>query len=249
MSQVKLVARTLDLYELYAVKGEPLSLTQLAQGLLAPMSSTLALVRTLVSKGYLYQTRKRTYYPTKKLTGLCERIDSQDPVLDLLHPYLERLRDGSGETAVLGTREDFQVVYLDVEHSNHAIRYMAQPGEMRSLHANSLGKALISVLDEDQLLGLLDRMDMDLLTEKTLVSRQTLLEDLTRSRQRGWTSNISESVADLAAIAAPICLAKQWYAFSIVGPLARMQAAWDQHVTTLIEVVREWDEAQQVEDF
>lgn len=249
MSQVKLVARTLDLYELYASKGEPLSLTQLAQGLLAPMSSTLALVRTLVSKGYLYQTRKRTYYPTKKLTGLCQRIDSQDPVLDLLHPYLERLSDRSGETAVLGTREGFQVIYLDVVHSNQAIRYMAQAGELRSLHANSLGKALLSVLDKDELSGLLDEMDMDLLTEKTLASRETLIADLEGARQRGWTANVGESVADLAAIAAPICLAKQWYALSIVGPLARMQAAWDQHVATLIDIVEEWDEAQQMEDF
>ncbi|MGB6103115.1 MAG: IclR family transcriptional regulator [Pusillimonas sp.] len=248
MSEVKLVARTLDLFETYAAKGEPLSLTELSQGLQAPMSSTLALVRTLVSRGYLYQTRKRAYYPTKKLMGLCTLIDTQDPVLDLLHPYLERLRDASRETAVLGTREDLKVIYLDLANSAQAIRYTAQPGEARSLHANSLGKALLSILDKDELLGVLDRIKLDALTAMTHTSRPALLADLALSRQRGWTANVSESVPDLAAIAAPFSLAGKWYALSIVGPIARMQAAWDQHVATLTRTVHDLQQDQDTEN-
>ena len=239
MSEVKLVARTLGLFECYADRGEPLSLTELSQGLQAPMSSTLALVRTLVARGYLYQTRKRTYYPTKKLTIMCSSIDAKDPILDILRPYLVRLRDESGETAVLGTREDLQVIYLDSEHSFQAIRYTAQAGEARSLHANSLGKALLSVLDGEELLEVLERMEMNALTGKTLTSRKALLDDLALTRDRGWSANIAESVPDLAAIAAPFCLAGKWYAVSIVGPIARMQTAWNRHVGLLAKVKTE----------
>lgn len=238
MSQVKLVVRTLALFEFYADAGEPLSLTELSRGLQAPMSSTLALVRTLIGMGYLYQTHKRTYYPTKKLMGLCRLIDAKDPVLDIMHPYLIRLRDESDETIVLGTREDLQVIYLDIEHSTQAIRYTAQPGDARSLHANSLGKALLSALDEGELLKVISHIKMDQLTEKTLSTRQDLLNDLAISRQRGWSSNIAESVPDLAAIAAPFSLAGKWYAVSIVGPIARMQSSWDKHLTLLTDVVQ-----------
>lgn len=248
MSQVKLAARTLSLFELYASKGEPMSLTELSQGLQAPMSSTLALVRTLVSSGYLYQTRRRTYYPTKKLMGFCTLIDEQDPVLDLLHPYLERMSKASGETAVLGTREDRRVIYLDLEHSTQAIRYTAQSGETRSLHANSLGKALLSTLSEKDLNDVLRGLELTRLTEKTLTSRKTLRAELELSRQRGWASNVAESVPDLAAIAAPFSLGGKWYALSIVGPLARMQAAWSQHVVTLTELVRELQQDHDIGD-
>ncbi|WP_256977403.1 IclR family transcriptional regulator [Bordetella genomosp. 10] len=203
MSEVKLVARTLDLFECYARQGEALSLTELSQALGAPMSSTLALVRTLVARGYLYQTRKRTYYPTKKLMGICSAIDTQDPVLDILRPYLARLRDESGETAVLGTREESQVIYLDCAHSLQAIRYTAQAGEARALHSNSLGKALLSALGEEELESVLDKLEMKALTDKTLTGKKALLKDLALSRERGWAANIAESVADLAAIAAP----------------------------------------------
>ncbi|CAM3754836.1 IclR family transcriptional regulator [Bordetella tumulicola] len=248
MSEVKLVARTLDLFECYADKGEPLSLTELSQGLQAPMSSTLALVRTLVGRGYLYQTRKRTYYPTKKLMGICTSIDMQDPVLDILRPYLVRLRDKSRETAVLGTREDLRVLYLDVEPSSHPIRYTAQAGETRGLHSNSLGKALLSALEEKELQDVLGRLKLTALTDKTLSSPSALRADLTLSRQRGWSANISESVPDLAAVAAPFCLAGKWYALSIVGPIVRMQDAWDQHVKVLTGVMKDIAQDQAVEN-
>lgn len=239
MSEVKLVARTLELFEHYADKGEALSLTELSQGLQTPMSSTLALVRTLVGRGYLYQTRKRTYYPTKKLMGICTAIDMQDPILDILRPYLLRLRDKTNETAVLGTREDLNVIYLDTQHSRQAIRYTAQAGEARSLHSNSLGKALLSALENEALQAVLARMKMKTLTEKTLVTKQALIDELALCRQRGWSANIGESVPDLAAIAAPFCLAGKWYALSVVGPIVRMQASWTQHVATLTDVIKE----------
>ncbi|MFC4276658.1 IclR family transcriptional regulator [Achromobacter aloeverae] len=238
MSEVKLVARTLDLFECYANQGEALSLTELSQALAAPMSSTLALVRTLVARGYLYQTRKRTYYPTKKLMGICGAIDAQDPVLDILRPYLARLRDESGETAVLGTREELQVIYLDCAHSLQAIRYTAQAGEARGLHSNSLGKALLSALDGEELEEILAKLDMKALTRHTLTSRKALLKDLALSRERGWSANVSESVPDLAAIAAPFSMAGKWYALSVVGPIGRMQAAWDRHVAVLAKVIQ-----------
>lgn len=247
MSQVKLVARTLDLFEFYADKGEPLSLTELSQGLQTPMSSTLALLRTLVSRGYVYQTRKRSYYPTKKLLMLCSLIDSKDPVLDALRPYLRRARDLSDETTVLATREDLQVIYLDTEHSTQAIRYMAEAGEARMLHANSSGKALLSCLDDDDLEDVLDRLEMDALTDKTLTSRKALLDELELSRQRGWASNVAESVSDLAAIATPFSMAGKWYSLSIVGPIARMQAAWDQHVAVLTRIMRDLERDQDAE--
>lgn len=247
MSQVKLVARTLDLFEFYADKGEPLSLTELSQGLETPMSSTLALVRTLVSRGYVYQTRKRSYYPTKKLMMLCGLIDAKDPILDALRPYLRRARDLSNETAVLATREDLQVIYLDTEQSTQAIRYMAQAGEARLLHANSSGKALLSSLEDDELDTLLDRMEMQALTPATLTSRKRLLDDLELSRRRGWAANVAESVVDLAAVASPFSLAGKWYSLSIVGPITRMQAAWDQHVAVLAGIMRDLERDQDSE--
>ena len=65
----------LEAFELFAREHRPLSLTELARGLEVPMSSTLALVRTLAAKGYVYEIRPRGgYYPTRKMRTACAAI-------------------------------------------------------------------------------------------------------------------------------------------------------------------------------
>ena len=238
MSQVKLVARTLNLFELYAEKGEPLTLTELSHGLPSPMSSTLSMVRTLVDQGYLYQTRKRTYYPTRKLINIGSQIDRNDPILDALRPHLIKLRDLTRETVVLGTREDLRVVYLETETSGHSIRYTTQAGETRQPWPNSMGKALLSVLDEEELTDVLDRLNWDEIYSGTVAfSKPQVLNEVALAREQGWAQNMGESDPDLAALAAPFSLAGKWYGLSIVGPITRMKHGWKLHQRSLISVI------------
>ena len=125
---VKLVARTLDLFELFAAEQRPLALAEMARLLEVPSSSCLALARTLVSRGYLYEVRKRGgYYPTRRLQLLANAINAVDPVVQMLHPRLVELRDATGETIVLGKIHGTQVIYLDVVESEKAVRYACAP--------------------------------------------------------------------------------------------------------------------------
>lgn len=232
--EVKLVARTLDLFELFANESKPLSLTEIARGLDVPMSSTLALVRTLASKGYLYETRKRSgYYPTRKMLLSCRAIDSGDVLLEAVRPHLEELRDQCNETIVLGRRQDTDIVYLDVLPSRQAIRYTATVGELRPLASNSIGKALFAALDAEEQKKLVTHMKWNKLTSSTITNAKRMLAEAVEARSRGWASNVAESVEDLAAIAMPVSLAAEWYGVSIVGPLERMERHWDRHVKAL----------------
>lgn len=241
---VKLVVRTLDLFELYAVEARPLSLTELARGLAAPLSSTLALVRTLIGKGYLYEIKKRGgYYPTKKILGTSLKIDQADPVLELIHPHLVTLRDESGETVVLGKRQDLQVIYLDTVASKQVIRYTAEPGEVRDIYSNSIGKALISALKITDRKKLAAAIQWRRHTARTLASAKALLKDAEETADRGWSANIGESVEDLAAVATAFALGGEWYGISVVGPLGRMQASWDKHVALILRATESIQQA------
>jgi IclR family transcriptional regulator, acetate operon repressor len=232
--EVKLVARTVDLFDLFAREAKPLSLTELARGLGTPMSSTLALVRTLAEKGFLYETRRRGgYYPTRKMLDACLGIAAAEPLLDLMKPHLARLRDTSGETVVLGKRLGVQVTYLDVAASAHPIRYTAAAGDVRPLQLNSLGKALFSALPPAERKKLAGQIPWQKPTGASIHSARAFLADAETSAERGWAANVGESVPDLAAVAMPFSVTGEWFALSIVGPLGRMQAAWQRHVDEL----------------
>lgn len=242
--EVKLVARTLDLFELFSKESVPMSLTELSRGLDVPMSSTLALVRTLAKKGYLYETRNRGgYYPTRRMLGLCQSIDASDPLLGVLRSHLVALRDATTETVVLGKRQDLSTIYLDAVEAQHPIRYTATAGQLRPLYANSIGKALLAMMSRDEFDKLASAFIYTRLTRDTITTTAALLEELQRTRERGWASNVGESLADLAAVAMPLRLNNEWYGVAVIGPLVRMQARWDAHVVALKRCIDEMEAA------
>ncbi|PCE24833.1 IclR family transcriptional regulator [Burkholderia ubonensis] len=233
---VKLVARTLDLFELFAAERRPLPLTELARLLNVPASSCLAMTRTLVSRGYLYEVRKRGgYYPTRRLQTIAAAIDATDPVVDMVHPHLVALRDASRETAVLGKIQGASVTYLDVVESEQAIRYTRQPGELRPLHANSIGKAIFAELPADAQQALGGALSFERFTAATVANLAALIEQAARCHAQGWADNFGESAPELSAVAVALPIDGDWYGLSIVGPTERIRRYHDAHVAALVD--------------
>lgn len=224
-SNVKTALRVIEIIEIFAREGKPLSLTELARELEAPVSSCLGLIRTLTSQGYLYETgRRQGYYPTGRLLAMAQRIAQSDPILEKVGPTLTALRDAVAETVVLGKlAPSGEVVYLEVMPSPHPISYVADPGAQRHVHSNSLGKALLSLMSSEERRKLLKGRTLERFNERTLVTLEALEEEIARSRERGWFQNLGESMMDVGAIAWPLSIGGGEYAVSIAGPLYRIE--------------------------
>jgi DNA-binding IclR family transcriptional regulator len=225
-SNVKTALRVIEIMEIFAREGRSLTLTELARLLGAPVSSCLGLIRTLTSLGYLYDTgRRQGYYPTARLLAIAQKIAGNDPLLERVQPVLESLREETGETVIFGKlRDDGRVVYLDVVESLNPVRYTATAGDIRFAHTNSIGRAILGALPDDQREAYLAQATFAPLTERTLASREALSEELRASRQRGWYCNFGESLADLGAIAVPVMFAGTAHGVSVAGPINRVQA-------------------------
>ncbi|MGH8816714.1 MAG: IclR family transcriptional regulator [Achromobacter pestifer] len=240
--EVKLVARTLDLIELFAQTRRPMSLTELAQGLGAPMSSCLALVRTMVARGYLYEVRRRGgYYPTARLQALSAQIQSGDPWLEPVRPHLAALRDAPNETVMLGKIQDGAVVFLDVVESTQPVHYAARPGARRPLHTSAVAKAILARLGPAERDNALAEADYARYTDRTLVTRDALRAELEQVAEQGWAANVGESVGDLTGLAVALDLGGEWYALCMAGPTPRV---WEQreqnlrHLLAAAEAIR-----------
>jgi DNA-binding IclR family transcriptional regulator len=235
---VKTAGRTLDLFEAFARAGKPLSLSQLARAIDAPVSSCFGIVRTLEARGYLYEVKARGgYYPTKLLFEQARAIASRDPLAERFVPLLEKLRDQTGETVLLSKRLDRQAVYLAVLDGLHSIRYSPKVGEFRPLHASASGKALLGSLEPALSSELLGRMKLPRVTSRTITSRAALEADLAQGRARGWYVTYGETVADLMAVAVPVRLNGETYSVALAGPMQRMEGALKRQAKLLLELV------------
>lgn len=226
MSKVAVTAveRLLDIFEAFDKVQKPLSLTDLSEITHIPKSSCHAIVGTLIARGYLYSlTRPRALYPTRRFFDLARTIHERDPFVERVMPMLERLRDASRETVILGKRQGDAVIYLQVVESPHPIRYSAKPGEFKPLHSSAIGKALIGSLKEPDLRALLAGRPLPGVTGATLTEEEALVVDILESRRRGYFLTRGENVADVWAVSAFLSVNSETLAIAIAGPRHRME--------------------------
>jgi DNA-binding IclR family transcriptional regulator len=233
-SAVRAADRTLDVFELFGALARPLSLAELGKAAAMAPSSCHALVTTLERRGYLYSSdRRRSIYPTRRLLDLAQSIVAHDPLLVRLEPALTRLRDDTGETVILGTRQGDEVLYLDVIEGTQTVRYTARAGERKPLHSSAAGKALLAGMDETARHDWIAGRKLPGITRNTLTRADALLADLAAGAKRGYVATRGENVIDVMAIAAPARIDGTTVAIAIAGPLARIEAAVARHAAAL----------------
>jgi IclR family acetate operon transcriptional repressor len=222
---VKAAVRALDIIEAFAATGGPLSLSELAGRIDAPLSSVHGIAHTLQARGYLYLLeKKRRLRPTRKLYELAAAMARHDPLLERLRPFLTELRDGTGETVVLARREGDEVVYLDVLESPQTIRYATRPGERKPIHSSSLGKALLSLDDRQAFDAFVKRSPLVKVTPNTITDADALWRQLQQGKAEGYITSRAENVTDVTAIAILVRINSETLALALGGPIARYEA-------------------------
>jgi DNA-binding IclR family transcriptional regulator len=235
---VKSASRTLQVFEAFSEAGRVQSLAEISQALKIPRSSCLALLRTLLSHGYLYQIGGSGYYPTNKMCETAEVIARHDPLIERVRPVMTMLRDLTQETVILGKRQAGRVIYLVVVESEQMIRYSTHAGEFKPLHATASGKVLLGSMGREERRRLLEQLLIKPFTSQTITDIRELEKDLLRGSARGWQQVEGENVSDVVAIAAPVVLNGETYALVVTGPIHRMKKNLDQHGKVMIVACR-----------
>jgi IclR family acetate operon transcriptional repressor len=235
-SGVKGAMRTLDLFEAFGKEGRALSLTQLAKILEVPVSSCHQLVGTLEARGYLYTVgRRKEIYPSGKLLGVARALVAHDVWLRSAGPYLQKLRDVTRETVILGKRQGHRVIYLAIEEGSEPVRFTANVGDRKPLHISAIGRALLAELDEltlrDTLGVLADRYSQSL----PAFDPKEFTADLMAMRKRGWYSQRGGSDVDVMAISTSFAVADDMFAISVAGPCLRIVRAESSIVSKLLD--------------
>ena len=228
------LARTFDIFESFGAARKPLSLSEIARTIGAPVSSCHLLLRTLLDCGYLYSSgRRKLYYPTRRIYDVACSIAVHDALVEELRPMLASLRDRSGETVILGKRQGDAVLYLEVLDSANIVRYTARAGEYKPLHSSAIGKALLGALPPADLDAWLGSHTLPRVTPHTLTGAAQLKSNLQQGRKRGYFVTRGENVADVMAVAGSFSLAGEVFGIAIAGPLQRMEPMLARHAEQL----------------
>ncbi len=220
---VKSARRVFEILELYARSPQPATLTRIAESLGLPKSSCLALLETLEASGYLYEVRPQVgYYPTRRWLEHAQVIADNDPIVQTLAPVMDRLRDETEETIILGRLAGDRVMYLHIVDSPQTIRYSARAGEFKPLHGSSSGKALLGSLTVEERGAVLDRIELERFNARTITRRDILEREIARGVARGWHTSVGEHVPDVTGVSRAVDLGGEAYVISVAGPIHRL---------------------------
>jgi IclR family acetate operon transcriptional repressor len=220
---VQSVDRTLRLLDALGDADAPRTLSELAAatGLAAPTAHRL--VRSLVRFGYVRQEPSRRYTLGPRLVFLGERAATL--LGGWAEPYLQELRDATGETTNLALLDGDEMVYVTQAAGRHQMRMFTEPGARVAPHATAVGKALLANLPDDDVRDLLSRTGMPARTAATLTDPAALLTHLAEVRRRGYAVDDEEQETGVRCLAVAIPAAPRAMAVSVSGPSGRITDA------------------------
>lgn len=238
-STVPAALRTIRVFEIFARERRPLTNVEIATHLDVAVSSASDLVHTLVEAGYLMRTARRQIAPTNRLSEIMRAVNAAGLPIVEIQEACERLRDLTGESTLAGRIVDDVVHVLVAVHGHHPLRYAGDTRQRLALHVSALGKALLTLSDDDAVRAALSRRPLTQLASGTLTDIDALVAQVGKFREQGWALVESEGEEDLAALAVAGQHHGEALALSVVGPVGRLRRHFDDHLGALVRVADE----------
>lgn len=226
---IQSVSRALELLNVFSLERPELSLTEISRCLNLGPSSTLRLLVTLQSYGFVEQSlESRKYHLGVACLKLGSIILQQSDIRKQALPILLSLRDDCRDTVHLARLDDREVIYLEKLNGLLPIGMMgSKVGGSSPAHCTGLGKAMLAHKTEAELRQLYAESELDRFTPNTITDFMELLAELDHIRGCGYAIDNEEHEIDVKCVAVPIWDYRQTVvgAISVAGPISRINQA------------------------
>ena len=226
------VDRACALLSMVVLADEPLTFTEIADASGLARSTTSRLLAALERTDLLRRDAEGAYLAGSLFALHAARHDRWQEVARVAMPYLEKLRDDTGETAHLGGAQGGTVLHVAQVDSHFLLGTRDWTDTHVPDHTSALGKVLLAF-------GRIRMPErpLDRFTDRTVPDLARLQRQLDEARQRGYAVAVDELEVGLAAVAAPVTGrdGEVFAAIGVSGPTARLEDRLDKVGRLLIE--------------
>ncbi|MES2189787.1 MAG: IclR family transcriptional regulator [Pseudomonadota bacterium] len=212
-----------DILDKLSQAGRPMGVTELAQVMRQPKPRVYRHLASMRQVGVVEQeTLSEKYRLGAKLVGYGAAANNQFDLRALADPYLNRLRDTTGESAVLSLADQASALVIASAESGNPVCISVKPGNRVPMHSSAQGRIVLTWCDADTQKKLLKKK-LERFTDKSAVDPQQVLERLARIRERLYEDANGEMIEGVNVLAAPIFSAGD----ELVGVIGIIGAARD----------------------
>jgi DNA-binding IclR family transcriptional regulator len=195
----------MQVLEALAATRAPVSLATLSAQLVLPKTSLMHLLRALEAASYIRRADKGFKLASASFR-LASAVGRSLAFEDVVADTLQRLRDTTQETALLGTftADRRCAVYTERRTSNQPVRFDPDVGQERPLYSSGVGTLLLAFSDAGYREEYLKTVKLVRQARRTVRTKAALRAKLDQVRKDGVSISIDEMADGGSAVAAPV---------------------------------------------
>jgi IclR family transcriptional regulator, KDG regulon repressor len=213
---IQSVSHALDVMEQFNGSVDEIGVTELSKRLKLHKNNVFRLLATLEARGYIEQNKlTENYRLGLRCLQLGQTFIHRMGLLLQSRAILQDLSKSTKESAYVAIRKGGVIIPLDFVEPARAVRVVSFLGTILPTHCTAAGKVHL-VFEGDVAAGpnLPERLER--YTEKTIVDRDQLREQMSMIGECGYALERGEFAEDVNAVSVPI----RDYTRSLVGALA-----------------------------
>jgi IclR family transcriptional regulator, pca regulon regulatory protein len=200
---VQSLARGLSVIRAFSAEDPEMTLSEIARKTGLTRATSRRFLLTLVELGYV-KTDGRMFVLTARVLELGFSYLSSLTLPEIAQPHLEQLAAGIHESTSASVLDGTDIVYVARVPTRRIMSVRINIGTRFPAYVTSMGRVLLSGLDDAELEQHLQAIDFASLTSRTVTSRKSLEAELERVRKQGWAMVDQELEEGLRSIAVPI---------------------------------------------
>lgn len=203
---IQSVERAVEIVETLSSERAGLGLVELSQRIGLNASTCHHLLQTLAHRGWVEQRPgTRRYRLGIRILQLKHALADGLDLAEDGAPSLRELNAATGEAVHLAVLRGADLVTVAKLESRHPVKVdNGLVGKSNAAHCTATGKAIMAHLPEARVVALVREKGLPAYTQKTITTYEALVDELLRTRERGYAVDDEEFQPGVYCIGAPI---------------------------------------------
>ena len=198
------LARGLTVIAAFSQQPQSQTIAQLSQKTGIPRAAVRRCLYTLAKLGFV-TGNDRHFSLLPKILTLGHAYLSSTPLVVAAQPFLDQVNAAVHESCSIAILDDDDILY--VARSRKTTRIMSidlKPGSRLPAYCSSMGRVLLAHLPPQELKAYLARSKLKAYTDRTITSKERLVQVLEAVRRNGYAIVDQELEVGLRSIAVPV---------------------------------------------
>ncbi len=193
-----------DIIDKLTQAGRPMGVTELAQLMQQPKPRVYRHLSSMRQIGVIEQEPlSEKYRLGARLIAFGKAANSQFDLRALADPYLNKLRDITGETAMLSVADQQSALVIAAVESNNSVCISVKPGNRVPVHSSAQGRIVLAWCDPATQRKLL-KGKLERFTDHSVIDAGQVQKRLERIRKQLYEDANGEVIDGVNVLAAPI---------------------------------------------